>query len=199
MSIDELYEFNLYEIEKNIDQICKEAVVYRDDNPQQAEKILKEGLKKYPGNDILLNNLLYTMRSNDRQQEVIELCKALIESTRQDDVKYDALRILAETYHEMGELELTKVTLQQIPEIYFTKLALEAVLLEGEEMFEAASRQKYQSAYMLIVMLNQIITYYHEKNEVQKENQQREIAKKIIEAFKDDESECYEALKKEAL
>lgn len=191
ISIDELYDFNLYEIEKNVDKICKEAVVYRESDPQKAEMILKEGLAKYPGNDILLNNLLYTMRSPQRHQEVIQLCKALIESTKYDDVKYDALRILAETYHDMGEYESTKVTIQQIPEIYFTKLELDALLLEGDDMFESACRQKYQSACMLIEMLKQLSKYYRQKGDTEKEKQQMKIAMNVVSAFKDDEMVKY--------
>ncbi len=141
VSTDELFDFNLLEIEENVERICKNAYEYRESDPAKSEAILRDGLKKYPGNDILLNNLLYTMRSPERSTEVIALCKSLVESTKYDDVKYDALRILAETYKEQGEYELVRVTLEKIPEIYFTKLELQAELLEGEEMAEAARKQ----------------------------------------------------------
>ena len=95
VSTDELFCFNLMEIEQKVEHICTEAYQYRESDPAKSEAILREGLKKFPGNDILLNNLLYTMRSRERSAEVITLCKSLIETTRFDDVKYDALRILA--------------------------------------------------------------------------------------------------------
>ena len=141
VTMDELFDYNRLESERRVDEICAKAAGLRGSDPAGAEKLLREGLRQYPGNDILLNNLLYTMRSPDRAEEVVALCKTLIELTRLDDVKYDALRILAETYHEMGRQSLVEPTLEQIPEIYFTKLELTAALLEGEKAADAALGQ----------------------------------------------------------
>lgn len=160
VSTDELFDFNLMEIELHVEEICKESWQYRDTDPAKSEVILREGLKKFPGNDILLNNLLYTMRTPERAAEVITLCKSLIESTKLDDVKYDALRILAETYKEQGEYELVKVTLEKIPELYFTKLELQAELLEGEEMAEAAIKQLGLSLDSAVKMAQLLTSYY---------------------------------------
>lgn len=121
------------ESEKKRDSICDEAAKCRNTDPAKAEKILRDGLKQFPGDDIILNNLLYTMRAPERSDEVIKICKTLIECTHYDDVKYDALRILAETYHETGQQALVEPTLEEIPEIYFTKLELMGQLLEGEK------------------------------------------------------------------
>lgn len=124
VSTDELLDYNRMENEKKRDAICDEAAKCRNVDPAKAEQILRDGLKQFPGDDIILNNLLYTMRSPERSEEVIKLCKTLIECTHYDDVKYDALRILAETYHETGQQALVEPTLEAIPEIYFTKLEL---------------------------------------------------------------------------
>lgn len=161
VSTDELFDFNLLEIEQNVEKICKEAYHYRENAPTKSEEILRNGLKKYPGNDILLNNLLYTMRFPERSAEVISLCKSLIESTKYDDVRYDALRILAETYKEQGEYELVRVTLEKIPEIYFTKLELQAELLNGKEMAEAATKQLGISLDSALEM-SKILAFYYE-------------------------------------
>lgn len=160
VSTDELFDFNLMEIELHVEEICKESWQYRDTDPAKSEAILREGLKKFPGNDILLNNLLYTMCTPERAAEVITLCKSLIESTKLDDVKYDALRILAETYKEQGEYELVKVTLEKIPELYFTKLELQAELLEGEEMADAAIKQLGLSLDSAAAMAKLLAKYY---------------------------------------
>lgn len=127
ISTDELFDFNLYEIEKNIAEICDLACIYRCSEPEKAERILRNGLKKYPGNEIILNNLLYILRGMDRREEVIALCKTLIATTKDAEVKYDACRILAEAYNEAGEKLLVKETLLLIPELYFTKLQLKAL------------------------------------------------------------------------
>ena len=160
VSTDELFDFNLLEIEKNVERICTEAFQYRTSDLKKSESILRDGLKKYPGNDVLLNNLLYTMRSPERRVEVVTLCKSLIESTKMDDVKYDALRILAETYKEMGEYELVRLTLKKIPELYFTKLELQAELLNGDEMEKAARKQLGISLDSSTKMVNLLAVHY---------------------------------------
>ena len=186
VSTDELFDFNLYETEKQVEAICLEAYEYRFTDPARSEKILRDGLQRFPGNDIILNNLLYTMDYTDRADEVITLCKALMESTRDDSVKYDACRILASCYKENGHDELVKPTLEIIPEIYFTKLELMATLLEGEDAYEAAQKQKNISAEDLIDML--IITGKHllAQGEREKALSQLRIAQKVMDAFAED-------------
>ena len=75
VSTDELFDFNLYEMEKQVEAICKESWKYRDDEPAKAEQILRDGLKRFPGNDNILNNLLYTLDYKTRADEVISLCR----------------------------------------------------------------------------------------------------------------------------
>lgn len=186
VSTDELFDFNRLEAEKQVETICCQAYEYRLTDPARSEQILREGLQRFPGNDIILNNLLYTMDYHDRADEVITLCKTLIESTRDDSVKYDACRILASCYKEIGRDELVAPTLELIPEIYFTKLELMATLLEGEDRYEAAQKQKHMFAEDLIDML--IITgkCLLAQGEAEKAASQFRIAQKISEAFAED-------------
>lgn len=186
VTTDELFDFNLLEIEKRVAQVCDDAYVYRESDPAKSEQILRDGLKQFPGNDIILNNLLYTMRAPERNAEVVDLCKALAEGTKYDDVKYDALRILAETYKDMGEQGLVKSTLEQIPEIYFTRLELEAELLTGKERYRAASVQKDQSADTFLDMCWFLMEYYEENGEVEKGRQQLILAQKALEVLQGD-------------
>lgn len=186
VSTDELFGFNQFEIEKQVDEICDEAYRYRFTDAARSERILRDGLQRFPGNDILLNNLLYTLDAQTRSEEVISLCKTLIESTKDDSVKYDACRILAECYKQNGMNDLIRPTLEKIPEIYFTKLELMALLLNGDDRYEAAQKQKNISAEDLINML--IVTGKHlkENGETEKAASQFRIAQKVIDAFADD-------------
>jgi len=187
VSTDELFEFNLYEMEKEVDDICYESYKYRfDDDMEKAEQILRDGLQRFPGNTKILNCLLYTLDYQKRAEEVIALCKTLIESCKEDEVKYDACRILATCYKENEQEELIAQVLEQIPEIYFTKLELVASLMDGDVCYEAAQKQKNISAESLINML--IITgkYLKENGEKEKADAQFRIALKIIEAFEED-------------
>ena len=186
VSTDELFDYNLFEMEKQVEAICHESWKYREDDPAKAERILRKGLQRFPGNDIILNNLLYTLDYQTRAGEVITLCKSLIESTKDDSVKYDACRILATCYKENGQNDLVAPTLELIPEIYFTKLELMASLLDGEDSYEAAQKQKNISAGDLIDMLIVAGKYLRDKGEKEKANSQFRIAKKVIDAFADD-------------
>ncbi|MBQ3064732.1 MAG: helix-turn-helix transcriptional regulator [Clostridia bacterium] len=186
VSTDELFDFNLLEMEKQVDAICHEAYNYRFTDTEKSERILREGLQRFPGNDIILNNLLYTLNYQTRADEIITLCKTLIESTKDDSVKYDACRILASCYKENGQDALVKPTLEMIPEIYFSKLELMASLLDGEESYEAAQKQKNVSAEDLIDMLMIAGKYLKKNGEDEKAASQFRIAQRIIDAFEED-------------
>ncbi len=187
VSTDELFDFNLFELEKAVDAICYEAYKYRyDGDMEKSEQILQEGLQRYPGNDKILNNLLYTLDYQNRADEVIGLCKTLIESCKDDEIKYDACRILAECYKKNGQDELVSSALEKIPEIYFAKLELVATLLSGEVSYEAAQKQKNISAETLIHMLIILGKHLREIGEKEKADSQFRIALKVIEAFEED-------------
>lgn len=87
VSTDDLFDYNKLEAERKVDAICKEAYHYRETDPEKSETILREGLKQFPGNDIILNNLLYTMEATERSDEIITICKSLVECTHDDAVK----------------------------------------------------------------------------------------------------------------
>lgn len=165
VTTDELFDYNRMENERKRDEICDEAAKCRNDEPLKAEKILRDGLKQFPGDEIILNNLLYTMRSPERSEEVIKICKTLIEGTHYDEVKYDALRILAETYHEIGQQALVEPTLECIPEIYFTKLELMGVLLDGEKSYNAAKAQLHINLESSLEMLEVILKFLKEEGD----------------------------------
>ena len=186
VSTDELFDFNLYETQKQVEAIVDEHSRYWHTDKPKAEQIIRDGLKKYPGNDILLNCLIGVLELPGRSDEVISVAKALVESTKYDEVRFDAYRIMAEAYAAQGDLSAAKDAIEQIPEIYFTKLEVAARLLEGEDAYEAAQKQKNISAEDLIDML--IITGKHlmAQGEQEKALSQLRIAQKIMDAFAED-------------
>lgn len=191
VTTDELFDFNLWETEQKVEQICDEAYQYRFCDPAKSEQILRDGLKQFPSNDIILNNLLVVIQGTGRKEEVVDLCKALIEGSKLAEIRYDALRILAETYKDMGEMGLVKSTLEQIPEFYFTRLQLEAELLVGKERYRAASIQKDQSADMFVDMCWYLMEYYEESGEVEKGRQQLILAGRVLEVLQEDPAGQY--------
>lgn len=183
VSTDELFDFNRLETERKVQQACWDIANIRYDEPQKAEQMLRDLLKQYPGNEIILNNLLYTMRSPERCEEVVTICKSLLEVTTYDDVKYDVLRILAQTYHEMGQQALVKPTLEKIPEIYFSKLELAATLLDGEDAMDAATKQACLSRDDLLDMLSRMSQLYREKGKTDKADEFADLTKKVYTVF----------------
>ncbi|MBR6506847.1 MAG: helix-turn-helix transcriptional regulator [Clostridia bacterium] len=186
VSTDELFDFNLYEIEKNVDAIVDEYSKYWYADKAKAEQVIRDGLKKYPGNDILLNCLIGVLSELGKNDEVITVGKALVESTKHDDVRFDAYRIMAEAYKAKGEYQLAKDAIEHIPEIYFSKLGVAAHLLEDDEMYEAAQKHKNISAEDLIDMLIIAGKHLKDNGENEKADSQFRIALKIIDAFKED-------------
>ncbi|WP_055668372.1 helix-turn-helix domain-containing protein [Desnuesiella massiliensis] len=124
ISIDELFDYDLKEINEKIKSICNETYECRwNDDFRKEKEILLEGLKDYPNNEMLLNNYLYTINYKENPEEVIAIAGKLVAETTDDTIKYNALRFLSYAYYTKGELEYAKATLEQIPELYFTKLS----------------------------------------------------------------------------
>ena len=80
VSMDTLFDFSLAEIENEARSIARKSVRYREENPEEGRKIIEEGLKKYPDNDTLLNNLLYLLKDPD---ETVSIASALAEKNNQ--------------------------------------------------------------------------------------------------------------------
>lgn len=187
VSTDELFDFNRLETEKKVQQACWDIAEYRYSEPEQAEQDLRKLLKQYPGNEIILNNLIYSLQINKHYEEVINTCKALIESARDDGTRYDAARILAETYKEIGEYALCKGAIDLIPEYFFTHREEMALLLEGEDMFRPAWQQKEESFDTFVWMSVRLADYYEETGDLNRAEHQLQLAKECILLLKEDD------------
>ena len=191
VSMDELFDFNLKEIEYAVERITEEAYKYRESDSHESRRILEEGLKKYPENDILLNNLLYVLNYSENPDETIIVANKLIEKTTQYDVKYDALRFLAYAYKAKGDFQSAEAAIEQIPEIYFTKLTEKAYLLWGKQKFEAAEKQKWISFENMLQMMWKLAEYYEEIGKIEKAIEETEKALNIIPIIENAQFDTY--------
>lgn len=180
VSTDELLSYDSTEKENEIREIVCEAAKYRETDPNAGRKILEEGLKKYSNNDILLNNLLYVINYSKNPDETISLASRLIDKTASDEVKYDALRFLAYAYNAKGDTESAVSALEQIPEIYFTKLSEMAFVLTGKPKYEAAEKQKWISFEILIQMMWKVAECYEAEGDRNKAVKETERALGLI-------------------
>lgn len=161
VSCDELFGFNAMETEKQVMAVCHRSQDLRHDDPAAAEAVLREGLKRWPGNELILNNLLYTIPVPERRAELIDLARTLAEgAVKYLDARLDAWRILAENYAAMGETGLARDAIEHIPEIYFSVLELKAQLLAGDEAVQAALQERDNDAYTLVLMLLRLAELY---------------------------------------
>lgn len=187
VSTDELFDFNRLETEQKVQKQCWDIADWRRDDPERAEKAYRDLLKQYPGNEIILANLLYVLQKLEKNAELIELCKSVIASAKLEDIRYDAARIMAETYRKTGEYALCKNAIEQIPEFFFTNLEEKAILLKDEDMFHPAWQQKVLSLDSLVWMSVRLADYYEEKGDPDKAQKQLCLAKETILLFQDED------------
>lgn len=192
VSMDELFDFSLDENTREVDEIVDAAYKFRESDPTQARRMLEEGLERYPANQVLMNNLLYVINYTENPDETIALATSLIERNNVDaDVKYDALRFLAYAYKAKGEIESAAAAIEQIPEIYFTKLTELAFLLEGEPKRRAAEKQKHISFENLIQMMYKLAECYESDGEIDRAIAELESAIGLIGIIKNKSYDNY--------
>ncbi len=160
VTTDEIFAYNLAEMHEEIERYVSEAAKLRESDPAEGRRILEEGLQKYPDNDILLNNLLYVLDYSKNPDETIRTASRLIDKTTESDIRYDALRFLAYAYRAKGDTDSAVKALEQIPEIYFSKLSEMAFTLSGKAKFTAAEKQKWLSFETLLQMMQKIAECY---------------------------------------
>ena len=186
VTTDELFDFNLYETEKNIRAIVDEHSKYWYSDIEKSEQIIRDGLKKYPGNETLLNCLIGVLSERCKNEEVISIGKILRDAAKDDEVRIDTYRIMAMAYKELGEYQLAKESIDRIPELYFSKLEVAAKLLEGEEKYTAAKKQILLDSVDLVDMLIIMGKYLKENGDKKSADAQLSAAKKIADIFLDD-------------
>lgn len=193
VSIDELFDFNLNEIEKEIEEIAEESRRYIESDPNKGRKIIESGLEKYPDNVVLLDSLLYVINYSENPDETIVIANKIIKKTSRNDLKYNAFRFLAYAYKAKGDVDSAKASIEQIPEIYFNKLTEMAYLLSGKEKLEAAKKQKLVSVENLIQMMWKISECYADNGEREKAKRETEKALQLIDIINHNQFDIYKS------
>jgi len=155
VSIDQLFGYDRRERERAIEEITCDAYdnYLAKGDKRGARRVLEAGLRHFPNDDVLLNNVLCTIDPKESPDELIALAQPLIAQTEDDCVKYDALRLLAMAYAAKEDEAACAAALEQIPEIYFTKLEWQAKLLSSHAKEEAARKEKWLSLERLCDMM----------------------------------------------
>ena len=127
---DALLDFDLQRIDEEVKALVKDSCPFSGD-PAEREAFYRDALKKYPNNELLLNYLLMVL-PDSRAREKIEIGERLLDTSSDDAIRLDVLRLLAQTCHNIGEQALAESYLRRMPEFSYLKTEIGAVILEGE-------------------------------------------------------------------
>ena len=150
-TVDDLLDFDRRRINAEVDAIVTQSVPLRSE-PEKAEAFYREALKKYPNNEVLLNCLLMVI-PNERLSEKLELGERLLESSADDEIRLDVLRLLALSCRASGERRMAEHYLSRLPELYFLKTEVAAAILEGEEQKDEIRKTEDVCLWTLCAMI----------------------------------------------
>ena len=183
VSLDALFDYDAEKIAEKALEIAKQTWPLRESDPEKGKSIIADGLKQYPENDLLLENLLYLINYTESPDETIDVALRTMSATNDNSIRYDALRFLAYAYKAKGDLENAKAALAQIPELYFTRLSEMAYVLSGEEKRTAAEKQRGVSIEILVEMQTRIAEDMVEKGEDADAKKEYERALNFLDLF----------------
>lgn len=193
VSIDELFSYNVWENERNIEEVCRKAAKLIENDASAADELLKEALKQFPGNENLLIVWVYALWVlPGRDEDLIAACKTLIDCATNEGVRCDVLRFLAMAYRRNNKEELIRPVLDQIPEFYFTKKECIAKMTDGQESLDAAHFQMNISGKSLIEMLGIMKNRYAEIDDSENASLCQRLSDGILTLFRNEGGKCLE-------
>ena len=156
-SLDNLLDFDQSQVNAAVEALIQESGRGRGDSAK-SEAFLRKALEKYPNNDLLLTCILEDMQiqneNNTRSAEIIEIGDRILACTKDDELKIDVLRIMAETYHSMGEQAMAEYYLEKIPGLHFLYYEIAAGIKSGREKMENIEKTEGLCIDILIGMLS---------------------------------------------
>lgn len=138
-SLDNLLDYHQSEIDAAVEALVAESGKGGKD-PAASEAFLRKALEKYPNHELLLTCILEMMQEQNadgsRSAEIIEIGERILSCSKDDEMRIDVLRILAETYHSMGEQAMAEFYLAKIPGLHFLYDEIAAAIKRGEARIE---------------------------------------------------------------
>lgn len=135
-SLDNLLDFDQTQVDAAVEALVAQSGRGGND-PAASEAFLRKALEKYPNNELLLTCILEDMQqqneANSRSGEIIEIGERILTCSKDAEMRIDVLRILAETYHAMGEQAMAEFYLAKIPALHFSYYEVAAAIKCGKE------------------------------------------------------------------
>ena len=156
-SLDHLLDFDQSQVNAAVEALVAECGEQSSGDPAKAEAFMRKALEKYPNNDLLLTCLLedLQMQNDDktRSAEILEIGERVLACTKDDEMKIDVLRIMAETYHGLGEQAMAEYYLEKIPGLNFLQYEIAAAIRGGKARMEGIEQTESLCIEKLICML----------------------------------------------
>ena len=139
-----------------IEDLLNESEIGKGDLVK-TERSLRKALEKYPTSDLLMTCLLENLQEQNkdggRNAEIIEIGERVLDFSDDVDLRIDVYRILAETYHSMGEQTMAESYLARIPGLNFLYYEIAAAIRKGEARIKEIGTAEYLCIEKLICML----------------------------------------------
>lgn len=185
VSIDALFSYDTTLVQREIEGFFDQYYALLQKSEEDAQKLLREMLKRYPGQESLRLLQCFHLKAPEDIPAKIALCKELSKS-KDPTVRTEAIAVLAAIYHKTGDEGHMRDMLSLLPECDATKLSLSAQYLSGEEAMLCAQRQKSSSLAQLFEMLLRIEELYREDGETENAEKTLNTASALLEALKED-------------
>ena len=156
-SLDHLLDFDQSQADAAVTALVSECGRQCGGDPVKGEAFLRKALEKYPNNDLLLTCVLEFMQEQNgdgaRSTEIVEIGERILACTRDDELRIDVVRILAETYHALGEQAMADYYLGKIPALHFLYYEIAAAIRRGKDRLENVAHMEDLCIDKLICML----------------------------------------------
>jgi len=162
VSADVLLGIDITLKKERIEKIVKEAHDYLfAGRCEEAEKILRAGIKEYPNSYRLMATLVSTLRNiawtksaeKDKKalnEEIISFIEKILAECTDDKIRHGATQNLCYTYCDMGENEKAMDLANKMPGRGATSDYLLGFILKGTEKFRHKQKQIFHDAYNII-------------------------------------------------
>lgn len=146
VSLDELFNYDIAQLEMKIDEIIKEHNKYFWKERKKSEEILVNALKEYPENERLMIELaeLYTTEAPDKATPMAETLAACAKDFL---IQGRAKQILAHLYTEAKRYEDANKVVESLPILYSSEI--HDRLRVGGGQLRGADRLKYAKQWKI--------------------------------------------------
>ncbi len=142
ITTDELLGVDLYKKDEDIKLILEEVKKYKHSGDMlKLIELLKNGLKKYPNNFVLLEQLSFALlmiyrsshKYKDELLECIKINEKILAECQDEQIKHTAIKYLVSAYRANEELEKAKALVETLPSISISKERMLSSILKGKE------------------------------------------------------------------